>query len=86
MYMLFPTAVALSFLGSFVYAQSNDTALGIPAIEAHFKGALLVPQILPTFTPSAIMNVNYTGVGIIAPGQNLTKAREQTIPSPFLFF
>jgi phosphatidylethanolamine-binding protein len=78
MYILFPTAVALSFLGSFVYAQSNDTtnALGIAAIEAHFDGALIVPELIAAFDPSAIMSVNFTGVGDITPGQNLTKARE----------
>ncbi len=75
--LLFATTVALSFLGSLINAQStNDTALGIVAIEAHFSGAQLVPSLLSTFIPSAVMNVTFPGVGAISPGQNLTKTRE----------
>ena len=75
------TAVALSFLGPLVNAQStNDTALEIAAIEAHFKNAELVPSLLSTFTPTAVMTVSFTGVGAISPGQNLTKERKSLQP------
>ena len=87
--MLFPTTVALSFLGSFVYAQSginSSTELGIAAIEAHFQSSLLVPQLLTTFNPTALMTVAFNGTSAITPGESLTKTREQTIPSPFFPF
>jgi phosphatidylethanolamine-binding protein len=75
--LLFATTVALSLLGSLVNAQSaNDTALGIVAIEAHFTNAELVPQLLSTFVPSAVLNVTFAGVGAISPGQNLSRERE----------
>jgi phosphatidylethanolamine-binding protein len=75
--LLFATTVALSFLGPLVNAQStNDTALGIAAIEAHFTNAQIVPELLSTFDPSALMTVTFTGVGAISPGQNLSMTRE----------
>ncbi|KAH9989785.1 phosphatidylethanolamine-binding protein [Russula vinacea] len=80
---LFATTVALSFLGPLVNAQStNDTALGIAAIEAHFTNAKLVPDLLATFDPGAIMTVTFSGVGAISPGQNLTT--EQVAAAPEL--
>jgi phosphatidylethanolamine-binding protein len=66
------SAVVLSFFGSLVNAQD----IGIPAIEAHFTQAGLVPNLLPTFNPSSIMTVNFPGVGAITPGEALTKDRE----------
>jgi hypothetical protein len=81
--LFFATTVALSLLGSFVNAQSaGDTALGIAAIAAHFTNAELVPQLLSTFAPTALINVTFTGVGAITPGQNLSKERESSF---FLF-
>jgi phosphatidylethanolamine-binding protein len=82
--MFFAATVALSLLGSLVNAQSaNDTALGIVAIEAHFTNAKLVPDLLSTFAPEAVMNVTFSGVGAITPGQNLTTERESLF---YLFF
>jgi len=82
--LLLATTVALSFLSSLVNAQSaNDTALGVVAIEAHFTNAELVPQLLSTFIPSALMNVTFSGVGAIEPGQNLSRQRE-SLSSPLL--
>ncbi|KAI0003224.1 phosphatidylethanolamine-binding protein [Russula compacta] len=78
---LAPTALALSFLGPLVYAQAtNDTALGIAAIEAHFTNAQIVPSLLSTFDPSALMTVNFTGVGVISPGQNLSVSQVSKAP------
>jgi phosphatidylethanolamine-binding protein len=80
---LLATTFALSFLGSLVNAQSaNDTALGIAAIEAHFKNADLVPSLLSSFTPTALMTVTFPNVGAISPGQSLTKERESAPRSP----
>ena len=75
--LLFATTVALSFLSTLVNAQSTgDTALGIAAIKAHFTNARLVPDLLPTFVPSSVMNVTFSAVGVISPGQNLSTERE----------
>ena len=73
--------IALSFVAALAFAslasaQANNTALGIQAIEAHFANAGLVPSLLATFDPSAILSVTYNGVGTISPGQSLSKARE----------
>lgn len=74
---LLATAVALSFLGALVHAQStNNTAIEIAAIEAHFKNADLVPSLLSTFNPTAVMTVTFSNVGAISPGQNLSIQRE----------
>jgi phosphatidylethanolamine-binding protein len=74
---LFATTVALSFLGPLVNAQAtNGTALEIAAIEAHFTNAKLVPDLLATFDPSAVLTVTFSGVGAISPGQNLSTQRE----------
>ncbi|THH07259.1 hypothetical protein EW146_g9374 [Bondarzewia mesenterica] len=79
--MFVPVALALSF-ASLVTAQSNNPALQIQAIQAHFSNAGLVPSLLSTFNPSAILNLTYSGVGTISPGQQLTK--DQVSPTPQL--
>jgi phosphatidylethanolamine-binding protein (PEBP) family uncharacterized protein len=79
--LFFATTVALSFLGPLVNAQStNDTALGIAAIEAHFTNAELVPSLLSSFDPSAVMTVTFSGVGVISPGQNLSVSQVASAP------
>lgn len=45
----------------FVTAQSDDTALQLKAIEAHFTQSQIVPSLLTTFDPSALLSVNYAG-------------------------
>ncbi|KAG6909468.1 hypothetical protein DXG01_000454 [Tephrocybe rancida] len=67
--------VSLALL-PFTLAQSTDVA----AIEVHFKQSLIVPQLLASFEPSALLAVNFAGVGDITPGQALTK--EQSAPKP----
>jgi phosphatidylethanolamine-binding protein (PEBP) family uncharacterized protein len=75
------TSFALCFLGSLVKAQSaNDSALDILAIEAHFTGSGIVPSLLATFDPSAVMTVTFPGVGAISPGQNLTEDQVASTP------
>ena len=54
---------------------SNNTELGIAAIEAHFTQSGLVPSLLPTFEPSAVLTLSYSGVGDVSPGQALTQDR-----------
>jgi phosphatidylethanolamine-binding protein (PEBP) family uncharacterized protein len=53
--------------------------LGIAAIEAHFTNAELVPELLSTFDPSALMTVAFS-VGDISPGQNLTMTQVASAP------
>ncbi|KAI0303374.1 phosphatidylethanolamine-binding protein [Multifurca ochricompacta] len=73
---LLSTTLALYYLGSLVNAQSsNENAISIAAIEAHFTGAGLVPSLLSSFDPSALITVTFPGVGAISPGQSLTKDR-----------
>ncbi|KAH9967841.1 phosphatidylethanolamine-binding protein [Russula dissimulans] len=82
--IFFAATVALSLLGPLVNAQSNNsnsnTALGIAGIEANFQNAHIIPDLLSTFNPTAVMNVNFTGVGETSAGQNLTKDQVSTEP------
>ncbi|KAG5649602.1 hypothetical protein H0H81_002889 [Sphagnurus paluster] len=75
----FPILVSIALL-PFTLAQSTDTALQLAAIEAHFKQSLIVPQLLASFNPSALLTANYAGLGVVTPGQLLTK--EQSAPTP----
>jgi phosphatidylethanolamine-binding protein len=81
MVFLLATTLALSFLRHLANAKSgDDTALGIAAIQAHFKNADLVPDLLPSFNPSALMTVTFPGVDPISPGQNLSMQQTATVP------
>lgn len=60
--------------------QTNNTQVGIEAIEAHFSQSGIVPSLLTTFDPVALMSVTFDGVGEISPGQALTK--DQVAPTP----
>jgi len=72
------SALALVALLPFVAAQ--DTFIEIKAIEAHFTQSALVPDLFASFNPSALLTLNFKGVGDITPGQLLTK--EQVGPTP----
>ncbi|KAJ3770991.1 phosphatidylethanolamine-binding protein [Lentinula raphanica] len=76
--IVLPVLFALSI--PFVSAQSNDTAVQIEAIEAHFTQAALVPELLASFDPSSILTINFDGVGDVSPGQALTQ--DQVAPTP----
>ena len=78
--MKFTATVVSVALASLVAAQSNNTELGIEAIEAHFTNAGIVPSLLTNFEPVAVMSLSYSGVGDISPGQALTKDRACPIP------
>jgi len=78
---LFTTAFALSFLGLFAKSQPIEhPALGITAIETQFETSDLIPDLLPSFNPSALMTVTFSGVGPISPGQNLSMQQTATVP------
>jgi hypothetical protein len=82
MYILSKRFLSLTFL-SFAGSQTVTTGtptLELQAIQAHFKQAELVPELLSSFEPSALLSVNFAGVGDITPGQLLNKA--QSAPTP----
>ncbi|KAL1743279.1 phosphatidylethanolamine-binding protein [Schizophyllum fasciatum] len=81
--MVYFTAVTASLLfGTLVSAQSDDSALGVAAIQAHFSNAGLVPDLLENFEPQGTLTLNFDGVGDIQPGQALSK--DQVANSPAL--
>ena len=60
--MVYFTAVTASLLlSTLVSAQSDDSALGIAAIKAHFSNAGLVPALLETFEPQGTLTLNFDG-------------------------
>jgi hypothetical protein len=65
------TVLALS---TFAFAQNAEAQTD--AIEAHFEGSHIVPDLLESFDPEAALVVNFDGVGDIAPGQKLTNQRK----------
>jgi len=77
--LLSAAAIALAFVSS-ASAQSTDNNLQIKAIEAHFSQSHLVPDLFASFNPSALLTLDYPGVGVLAPGQKVTK--EQVGPTP----
>jgi len=80
---MFSSTLALfTLVAPFVLAQSDNTQLEIDGIEANFQNAGLVPSLLATFDPVALLNVTFNGVGAISPGQNLTV--DQVKPAPTL--
>lgn len=61
----------------FSLSQSTDNAaIQIKAIEAHFSNAGLVPSLLATFDPSALLSFSFSGVGDVSPGTALSQARK----------
>lgn len=76
--MKFTTALVSVVFAAVAAAQSNstnNTQVGIEAIEAHFSQSGIVPSLLTTFDPVALMSVTFDGVGEISPGMPLTKDR-----------
>lgn len=60
---MFALPVIIALVIPFVTAQStsNDTTVQIEAIEAHFTQADIVPALLVTFDPSALLTINFDG-------------------------
>ncbi|KAF8876516.1 phosphatidylethanolamine-binding protein [Gymnopilus junonius] len=63
----------------FVNAQA--TSLGVEAIEAHFSQSAIVPDLLASFNPSALLTLNFPVVGDVQPGQSLTQAQVAQTPT-----
>ena len=72
--MFFKSLVLFSSFFVVVSAQS-DNSLELQAIKAHFSNAGIVPDLLATFNPTALLNVSFADVGVIEPGQRLQQAR-----------
>jgi len=90
--MISPLVIALSLVSLAVAAtnstgtnsttpSTNSTGIDIEAIEAHFSNAGIVPSLLTTFDPRALMTVSFTGVGNISPGQALTQTQVKPQPA-----
>ncbi|CAA7270149.1 unnamed protein product [Cyclocybe aegerita] len=62
------------------FAVAQTSSVDIAAIEAHFEQSAIVPDLFPSFTPSALLTLDYPGVGEAEPGQLFTK--EQVGPTP----
>ncbi|TFL06859.1 phosphatidylethanolamine-binding protein [Pterulicium gracile] len=77
--MLYQSLITLA-VAAFAQAQAN-TALEIEAIKAHFSGAALVPFLLPEFEPSALLSINYAGVGDMTTGQAVVKEQVNPVPT-----
>ncbi|KAJ7098163.1 phosphatidylethanolamine-binding protein [Mycena belliarum] len=61
-------------------ATTKTTPLAISAIQAHFKQALLVPEVFPTFSPDATLDIAFAA-SPISPGQPLAQADVGTKPA-----
>jgi len=81
---LLSTTFTLSILGLFANALPRIpigySAPHVTAVKADFNNSDLVPDLLPSFFPSAAMAVTFPGVGSITPGQNLSM--QQTTAAP----
>ncbi|PFH52352.1 hypothetical protein AMATHDRAFT_74152 [Amanita thiersii Skay4041] len=72
--------VLLAF-APFVVSQSSTGAVQVQAIEAHFEQSHIIPDLLPSFNPSALLSLNYPGVGDLGPGQLLRKEQVANAPT-----
>lgn len=66
-YTLFSLAILF-----FANAATAATLVDIEAIEAHFNQALLVPSLLPDFTPGATLSLAFSA-SAVSPGQALSQ-------------
>ena len=55
-----------------ILAQNQNIPLQIQGIEAQFNNSGIVPSLLATFDPTAVLNVSFTGTGPIEPGHPFT--------------
>ncbi|CAL1701183.1 unnamed protein product [Somion occarium] len=66
-------------------AAQNDTNLTTSSVQEAFSNAKIVPDVLPSFQPTALLNVTFTDQATgallsVSPGMNLTM--EQTMLEP----
>jgi len=82
--MLF-TLSALAVLLPAVLGQSVNTPLEIESIEALFTSAQLVPELLPTFVPTAALHFSFDNQTDNTAGQALTIQQVATPPTLHLY-
>ncbi|KAF8168721.1 phosphatidylethanolamine-binding protein [Pholiota molesta] len=76
--MLSFSLLATIALVPFAAAQ---TALDIAGIKANFNQSAIVPDLLASFNPSAVLSLNFAGVGVVQPGQLFTKEQVSAAPA-----
>lgn len=82
---MFPFAVLLTLsLAPFIVAQTNDDsddARDVAGAKAHFEASAIVPDMLSSFDPSAVLDLDFEStIGDINIGQALTKDQSAVAP------
>jgi len=47
------------------FALAQDNAIALKAIQAHFTQSALVPDLLASFDPSALLSLNFPGMALM---------------------
>ncbi|KAH9850737.1 phosphatidylethanolamine-binding protein [Lenzites betulinus] len=86
---MFVQALAIAALAVSCVSAQNSTNFTITDVTQAFTAAKIVPDVLPAFNPTAILNVvfldNTTGVSVnVTPGANLTREQNALRPQVFL--
>jgi len=71
----------LTLIPATLTQSPSDVTLGIAAIKAHFSNAEIVPSMLTTFDPSALMSVTFGAQAAVPPGTPLTRDQVKAAPS-----
>jgi len=74
---------AIALVAAFAAPVLADAASGlaIATVKAQFTDALLVPSVIPTFNPVALLNVSFPSVGLISTGEALQMAQVSSKPT-----
>jgi len=79
---MFSKAVALVAAFAVLPVLADPASgLAIATVKAEFTNALLVPSVVPTFEPVALLNVTFSSVGLISTGQAIQMAQVATKPT-----
>ncbi|KAJ9118763.1 hypothetical protein QFC22_003984 [Naganishia vaughanmartiniae] len=74
----FTAALVVASLSAF--AQNTASEMQLAGVKANFQQAQLVPQFLPTFNPSALLNVSF-GSDNVEPGTPLAATAVSSAPT-----
>ncbi|KAI0352989.1 PEBP-like protein [Trametes cingulata] len=86
---MFVKLLSISALAIFCVSAQNATNFTVADVAQAFNSAKIVPDVLPSFNPTALLNVvfldNTTGVSVnVTPGANLTREQNALRPQVFL--